>query len=544
VVEGDEPDDFSNSEAGQPSNANDPVDAAPPNQDAALDTARKGPELFFALVYPVGTDADLVVDVLSSALVNVDYHPEVVRLIDRLAPHTSQDVFTRYMQRMDDGNELRKRCNRADAFALFYASAMTGERAAVLPLKEVAARTQPRHAYIIRSLKRPEEVNTLRDMYGDALIVLAAHSPRQARSDRLTWQIARSSTEATSSESRRPQAEQLIARDEIESGDQQFGQQVSETFPMADMFVDASDRETLERSITRFIETLFGYPFHTPTRAEYGMFHAQGAALRSSDLSRQVGAAITNDDGEILALGTNEVPKAGGGLYWEDGVESDRRDFTYGYDVGRDIKQRALRQVLERLGQRRMLNEKPDALVAEAWTEVMGTDLVNVTEYGRGVHAEMAAIVDAARRGISIAGCTLYTTTFPCHVCARHIVSAGITNVVYNEPYPKSFARFLHLDSIAIDDPQAAEGRTRFVPFTGLAPHLYVRLFRMGRGSRQDRETGTVAKWDKTTAESQLIGDPAAYISREVAAFNVYTELNTADPGAGSANPASPAPAG
>jgi deoxycytidylate deaminase len=46
---------------------------------------------------------------------------------------------------------------------------------------------------------------------------------------------------------------------------------------------------------------------------EYGLFLAKAAALRTLDLSRQVGAAIFSDKGEIIALGANEVPKAGGG---------------------------------------------------------------------------------------------------------------------------------------------------------------------------------------------------------------------------------------
>jgi cytidine deaminase len=489
-------------------------------------TDRSGPELFFALVYPVGTDADLVVEVLSAALTEVNYHPYPIHMIDTLAPAAeAQDVYERYMARMNEGNALRERCNRPDAFALYCASRITSVRAEQRPNKPVLDRTMRRWAFIIRSLKRPEEVDALRLMYGDALIVLAAHSPRRARSDRLTWEIARSGKKAMSSESHRHQAERLISRDENEAEDLLFGQRVSDTFPTADVFVDASHPDRLKHSINRIIETLFSYPFHTPTRMEYGMFHAQGAALRSSDLSRQVGAAITNSDGEIVALGTNEVPKAGGGLYWEDDRESDRRDFTYGYDVGRDMKRRALRQVLDRLSQRRMLNEKSDSILDEAWTQVEGTDLVNVTEFGRGVHAEMAAIVDAARRGISVAGCSLYTTTFPCHVCARHIVSAGIGQVVYNEPYPKSQARFLHLDSISIDDIQPSAGRTSFVPFVGLAPHMYVRLFQMERGSRRDPKTGAVAKWNKQEAEPRLTDIPTNIIRQEVAALDLFTKL-------------------
>lgn len=57
------------------------------------------------------------------------------------------------------------------------------------------------------------------------------------------------------------------------------------------------------------------------------------------------------------------------------------------------------------------------------------------------MHAEMFAITDAARRGLSVRDATLYCTTFPCHMCARHIIASGIRKVVYIEPYPKSMAK-------------------------------------------------------------------------------------------------------
>jgi deoxycytidylate deaminase len=72
-------------------------------------------------------------------------------------------------------------------------------------------------------------------------------------------------------------------------------------------------------------------------------------------------------------------------------------------------------------------------------------------DYIRAVHAEMAAITDAARHDISITGCTLYTTTFPCHDCAKHIVASGIRRVVYIEPYRKSLVQEFYPDSIAVD---------------------------------------------------------------------------------------------
>src|SRR5438093_13770043 len=107
-------------------------------------------------------------------------------------------------------------------------------------------------------------------------------------------------------------------QDEKGVDNSQFGQNVRDAFPMADVFVNASDPSSLRDAINRVVDLIFGYPYYSPTRDENGMFLAQAAALRSLSLSRQVGAAISTDEGDIVAVGTNEVPKAGGGLYWCD----------------------------------------------------------------------------------------------------------------------------------------------------------------------------------------------------------------------------------
>lgn len=51
------------------------------------------------------------------------------------------------------------------------------------------------------------------------------------------------------------------------------------------------------------------------------------------------------------------------------------------------------------------------------------------------IHAEAAIIADAAKRGISLEGAELYSTTFPCPNCARLIVKAGIKKVYYMKGY-------------------------------------------------------------------------------------------------------------
>ncbi len=154
--------------------------------------------------------------------------------------------------------------------------------------------------------------------------MVSAYVPREERVSTLAEVLAASENDSDI-EKYRASAEELINIDEQEEG-QKLGQDVSDAFPLADFFVDARSKENLEVSIRRFLETLFGYPYHTPTRDEFGMYLAQAAAMRSSDLSRQVGAAITTNEGEVIALGANDIPKAYGGLYWCDD-EEDSRDF-------------------------------------------------------------------------------------------------------------------------------------------------------------------------------------------------------------------------
>ena len=57
-------------------------------------------------------------------------------------------------------------------------------------------------------------------------------------------------------------------------------------------------------------------------------------------------------------------------------------------------------------------------------------------EICRGVHAEQNIICQAALYGVSLKGATIYCTNQPCSICARLIVNAGITEVIYLEGYP------------------------------------------------------------------------------------------------------------
>lgn len=57
-------------------------------------------------------------------------------------------------------------------------------------------------------------------------------------------------------------------------------------------------------------------------------------------------------------------------------------------------------------------------------------------ELCRGLHAEQNAIIQAAVHGVQIKGGTLYSTTFPCVLCAKMLINAGIVKIVYQASYP------------------------------------------------------------------------------------------------------------
>lgn len=56
-------------------------------------------------------------------------------------------------------------------------------------------------------------------------------------------------------------------------------------------------------------------------------------------------------------------------------------------------------------------------------------------ELSTAMHAEAEIICSAAKQGLSVEGCELYATTFPCPVCAKLIAYSGIKTVFFAEGY-------------------------------------------------------------------------------------------------------------
>ena len=363
-----------------------------------------------------------------------------------------------------------------------------------------------RSAYIIRQIKRPEEVRLLRQIYGRQFALVSAYGSENERLNILGDKIRHDGNNSGRESREYYLAKKLIELDADEHDDK-FGQHTRDAFHLADVVIDGINIETMRSNITRFVDALFGANDIAPSKSEFGMAAAHLASLRSSDLSRQVGAAIFSNDGSLLVQGCNEVPKAFGGTYWDEELP-DYRDIKVGRDSNDILKIDVLRDLVDKLRTNGLLSasllkagssskivniligrSNPPEGLEVAGSALKTSKVLDLTEYGRVVHAEMNAICDSARSGTALRGSILFTTTFPCHNCTKHILAAGISEVVFLEPYPKSKAKELHSNEISIEGRE--NGKVNFRPFLGITPFRYKELFL--KSKRKDK--GHAVRW-------------------------------------------------
>ena len=71
----------------------------------------------------------------------------------------------------------------------------------------------------------------------------------------------------------------------------------------------------------------------------------------------------------------------------------------------------------------------------------------------RIIHAEINAIVQAAKSGTSIEGAVIYVTHSPCLHCLKVIINAGIKKVYYRKPYKLSplVQEWLQLSGVCLE---------------------------------------------------------------------------------------------
>lgn len=481
-------------------------------------------EVVFAVVGYAGSGTSFVAHRLKAYLKKCYYQPFEIKariVLDEYAttsgiriPSTPLLPIKRTTQYQEIGDKLRETSGEYGSVAAYM----------IRRISKIRSKSHDcsKNVYILDSLKHPHEVDLLRHVYGNGFCLIGVGCRPDIRTVRLQTKFNIDNPESLDLVT-------FVHRD-AEDSENKFGQQVNDTFHRSDYFVDNTpsreneEQFTLPDELKRLFDIVFTGKIHRPRNDERGMYHAHAAAMRSSCLSRQVGASIMDSKGGLISVGANEVPKFGGGSYDESSTNDDRC-FRVRKKCSNTVEQAIIiGQIFDQL--------KGAELLSDAVTENMLGEALKPTrvraliEFSRSVHAEMDALLGLVRSGTKLPDeSVLLSTTYPCHNCARHIVAAGVRKVVYLEPYAKSMAISLHDDSIADNKSEMeSDGKVRFIPYQGVSPRLYKAVY-LKTGDLKDRKTGnilqeeemrrdTTAIWTKTYKELEV--DVIRFIENQI----------------------------
>ncbi|HEY9253708.1 MAG TPA: hypothetical protein VIP30_04150, partial [Stenotrophomonas sp.] len=406
-------------------------------------------ELVLAFGGPIGAGLKDVIDLVETELKSLDYEVERIKISDLIkaaaqklklqeqaqAELQSSAAKKRYRNLQDLGSQLRllKGEDVLAQLAVRHISLDRAKKNESTPVAEVVPR---RVVYLIDQLKNPAEVSLLRAVYRENFYLLGVLCGYEQRKLNLKSEGV-SITEA----------ETLMEIDRKEGV--AHGQNLEKTLQLADFFLrnSTSNTKAIREPIDRFLRLMHGDLSVTPTIHEQGMYAAFSAGLSSACMSRQVGAAIVDREGKLIATGCNDVPRGGGGLYREASGEDNRCIHQRGgvcfNDQNKDKLRDAIGDIIKLGAAKYLRDELPahlnknlgeilvdpvsgiEAISQQLATEVAQTirsesRLKDLIEFSRAVHAEMDAIVNLGRTGQGISqDSVLYTTTYPCHNCAR-----------------------------------------------------------------------------------------------------------------------------
>jgi deoxycytidylate deaminase len=531
-----------------------PEESTQSNQKEFLDSLKilermKTPELIIGLCGPIGSPLTDVANECKEILTLLKYEVITVKLSDFIIEHfpslikdSKYNHFSEdYLTAPSDKFDLKKRlieignCLREKYKPTFLAECFIQQRFkerfkeekeepnkhlfkiddfkdSAEDLKKVS--TGKRVAFIVNSIKNQAEFDLLRSVYRELFYMVGVTSSKDSRVENLCQINGMSKS----------QVWELI--DEETGEEIKHGQTVKDTFPQSDYFINVhpKNKDDIKLKVIRFFKLIFCHdsdsnyvPVPTPTIQETAMYMAASASWNSACLSRQVGAVLTDANGEILSIGWNDVPVAGGGLYHHDKEKSskitkdlfynpkykDERCFNWRFCSNDNQKNNIAKIIAEDLKQGGVL--KDDQAIIKKTEEIIHSSKIrSLVEFSRSIHAEMHAIISGCiSAGDRVRNGKLYITTYPCHICARHIVLAGIKEVYYIEPYKKSMTTTLHGDSITDEEDLKVDDQHKvwIRQFEGVGPNRYMNLFKMIPNSRKKKSTGQMFENQKDPAD-------------------------------------------
>lgn len=388
------------------------------------------------------------------------------------------------------GNSFREK--EIHSISYFILLAILSERAKfVEQIIKGEIDNDPMVVFLIDSIKNPADIEPFRNIYEvNNIFMIGVVASKSER-------IKRLKTKFQGNELKELELDKI---DDIDYGQaEKYQQKTRDVIDISDFYISNNNpsKEKHEQTVDRILRVLFRDDFIKPTIQENAMFAAWSASLMSSCLSRQVGAAITDKEGNVISVGYNDVPKCGGG-YYDEACSNNSSCYFWSDSCCHNsrIKTNIFKELADKISVE-MKKQTKIKIESDKIFDIISRDkdLKGLLEYSRSVHAEMSAIINLSRDNIKIPqGAKLYVTTYPCHHCARHIVYAGVTEVFFIEAYPKSRTNELHHDSISdCSKFEKVADKVNFMFYKGIAPKNYFLFFNQFR-ERKNKKGAAIKK--------------------------------------------------
>jgi deoxycytidylate deaminase len=330
--------------------------------------------------------------------------------------------------------------------------------------------SEPDCLFVIECFRNPYEIDFFRSRYAEfyLLSISAKKSIREKRVGKNFSTIRDKRDEGAS----------------IKAGDM-YKLDVRSCVLLSDIAIlnDHGGKQKFFEKILRFIALIRNPGCIPPNDDELYMHIAYSHSLKSTCISRKVGAVIIGPKGYIFGAGWNNPGdgQVGCGMRHKDDLlnidyiplTTNTKDLTKFKRIISENSSKYIcyKDVMSEIYTDQKLNKFIENCPENCITKISSEIGIKRLEYCRALHAEENAILQSAKiGGMPIERGTIYTTTYPCELCAKKLYQIGIRTIYYTEPYPESISEQVFLE----DGTKTVER----IPFEGVKSYSFFRLFK------------------------------------------------------------------
>ncbi|MCD4744568.1 MAG: hypothetical protein K8R67_19060 [Desulfobacteraceae bacterium] len=353
----------------------------------------------------------------------------------------TEDNYTRIYQKI--GNNIRSSGHAIDSTythdKIFSISEKVNQLIKIFTKKNKPSLKNPvAVAIAIDSLRNPFEALFFRERYS-AFYLMAINTPDDSRRLRLQKQHNFDDHQIDDLDKQEYSGKK-------DNKDKFISQDIQKCYDLSDIHINnpqigEEDYTLLASQLAKFVALIMHPGLIMPTSIERCMQIAHTAKLNSGCLSRQVGAAVTDENFSIKGIGWNTVAEGQTPCLLRDVrklIANDDKESFSDYENNNIKFRKKIKDSFKNVGSREICEKLKGRNVSYCFKDFKNClDGHKNQVHTRALHAEENAFLQITKYGgQGVLGGILFTTSSPCELCAKKAYQLGIKKVYYIDPYP------------------------------------------------------------------------------------------------------------